>query len=439
MSKILLGNILTAELVGAGTRYPSDGLEGIGVCSQRVLWGANDHDIVVLPIAPTREFAEYVTDLTQTDLQSLAFVETPVGYPGRGTVSAECVRNRRFLSQFGELAAEHHVTKITPYYFDQVATAIARAAGVMETTPGFGFADEGGVRMLNSKAHFRAIARAAGVPIADGVVTTDPDHAADYAAQEIAAGRAVIVKQDHQCGGNGNEVLHPLPDAEAIGALTAVCLGSRHEVLWHVAGSWPRYSDGGRERVIVESYIPGCLPVYLELQVDDEGIREFGRGEMLMSPTNDGIAVPGGLANVSGYQAFRTDALRLAETVRSLGYRGFMSVDGMATAAGRVLVNEINVRDGGSTHVHHLAERVLGAAQGGKHMVTKVRHTDHDFSDTLKRIEGGGFGFDLAAKTGVVLTMAVTPSQKFEYTAIGDSAAEAADFATALDEEFPSA
>ncbi|MBN9743349.1 hypothetical protein DMP23_19945 [Amycolatopsis sp. A1MSW2902] len=405
-----------------------------------MLWGADDFDIVVLPIAPAREFAEYVTDLTQTDLQSLAFVETPVGYPGRGTVSAACARNRSFLAQFGELAVEHKVSKVAPYYFDQVAAAISHAARVAETTPGFGFADEGGVRMLNSKAHFRAIARAAGIPIAEGVVTTDPDHAADYAAQEIAAGRAVIVKQHRQCGGNGNEVLHPLPDDEAIGALTAVHLSSKHEVLWHLASNWPRYSDGGRERVVIESYVPGCLPVYLEFNLSHDGIQKFGRGEMLMSPTNDGIAVPGGITEISGYEGFRTDALKLAETVRSLGYRGFMSVDGMATPSGPVLVNEINVRDGGSTHVHHLAERVLGiAAQGGKHIVTKVRHTDHNFSDTRKRIEANGLDFDHAAKTGVIVTMAVTPSQKFEYTAIGNSATEATEFATALEEEFHSA
>ncbi|MCP9211181.1 peptide ligase PGM1-related protein [Streptomyces sp. NEAU-Y11] len=434
-----VGNLIAAEAFGGTLTYPPAAYHAAGVCGQRILWAAEDGDVFVLPIAPEVAYLRYVTDLLGVDPDSLTILVPPAGPPGYGTVSAACLDDTAFLKAVSEAADRAQVRILAPYYFDDVAVGLARAAGVHTGTPGFAYFAEGGSRLLNSKATFRALARGNGVPVPDGVVAYTPEKAAGYAAEVLASGHSIIVKQDFQIGGHGNLVLTLGPATEHIGALGTIQLKHPRDVMEHFTREWGAYAHNGRHPVIVETYLPDCLPIYLELNVQEEGVALFGHGEMLMNPINNGVLVTNHMTDAPAYADFVEQGMRLGNLARRLGYRGLMSVDAIVTPSGEILANEINARHGGSSHVHRLTDRVLGPGQRAHSLIAKARGTDLSFNALVDQLRTSGLAFDPSNKRGVIVTMGITPGGSFEYCAVGKSLDEARDLAAAMDARFTEA
>lgn len=435
-----VGNLLAVEAFGGSLAYPPAAYRAAGVCVQRMLWSAADGDVLLLPIAPEDAYARYVTALLGVDLGSLTFLVPPVGAPGHGAVSPVCLEDSAFLAAVADMAKTGGISALSPYYFDDVAIGLTRAAGLEQGTPGFAYFAEGGSRLLNSKAAFRVLARGSEVPIPDGIVAYSPEGAASYAAGRLAAGSSVIVKEDFHIGGHGNHVLTLGPAEEHVGALRTVRLGRPQDAREYITRKWAAWSHDGRYPVVVETYLPDCLPIYLELEIRPEGAAMFGYGEMLMSPVNDGVLVTERVTGSPAFGTFTEQGMRLGDLAHRLGYRGLMSVDAIVTPSGEILANEINARHGGSTHIHRLASRILGPRYLSHHsLIAKERRTDMSFTALVHWLDESGLAFSRRHRRGVMITMGTTPGGSFEYCAVGGSVEDVTELATAVDSRFPDA
>jgi hypothetical protein len=115
--------------------------------------------------------------------------------------------------------------------------------------------------------------------------------------------------------------------------------------------------------------------------------------------------VPSPSAGLPAFASFLGHAVRLGEVVRAVGYRGHMSVDGIALADGAVLVNEFNGRIGGSTHIHLIGERVLGSGYLDRRvLVARSRCGWPSTADALAAISAAGLAYDRDHGTGAIVS-----------------------------------
>ncbi len=60
-----------------------------------------------------------------------------------------------------------------------------------------------------------------------------------------------------------------------------------------------------------------------------------------------------------------------------------------------------------------------------------------DFDGTVEWVRDEELAYDLAGGVGTIVMMGVTPSQKFEYSVIGDTVAKAHEIADQANARFP--
>jgi hypothetical protein len=415
---LLIGNTRTEEMVGDLTALSAQSREAAGYGAHRMLWWAEQGDVLVLPTLPDEAFADYVAALTGTPRASLTVVAPAPGRLGPGLLTPDRLADPALEEALKEALGEApHGTRgsgrtavppglrISPVYPDATVADLARRLGAQDALPGWAFHAQGGSALVNSKAAFRAVAAGAGIPIAPGTVVTDPGEAVRALAALLGEGHCAIAKREFGGGGLGNEILAPAPGIEPAGAPRAVVLPDRAAIDAYVAERWPWLTDGGRHRLVVERYYVGAVPVYAEFVVADHAVELTGTGEMLTDPVVIGEIVP-----VSARLAADATAeliavgRRLCEAYRTLGYRGTISADAYVTVPGEIRFCEANGRITGSTHLHTvMAGRLLEPRLRPRRVLLGGECAAPPFRAAVAALEEAGLGFDPVSGTGVVL------------------------------------
>jgi hypothetical protein len=434
---LVIGNSRTEEMVGDLAALTSEELRAGGCAAQRSLWFAGDGDVVVLPWLPRAEYLAYVTGLTGTDPDSLAIVAPPPGTLGVDLLTPDRTSDPDFRAQLRAALRGRDVDHVLAVYKDPPTVELACAVGLGPAVPGHLFSAQDGDALVNSKAVFRAVAAAAGVPIPPGVVTAQPGRAEVAIADLLAEGDSVIVKQEFQSGGFGNEILSPAAGMRVAGAPTMVVLPDGPSVSGYLARRWEWLTAGGRHRLVVERYLPGCDTVYAEYVVGDRGEELLGTGELLMEPVAVGEVVPAQALTDAGRATLVDAGRRLCRAYGAIGYRGFLSTDAVLTPAGEIVFTETNGRLSGSTHLHTVVRARLVAEEHRERRVLLERRgwAVPSFSAALERLTGAGLGYDQHTSTGVVLTGDRTPDGTLTYCVVAEDLATAratADRLTAL-------
>ncbi|RST08704.1 hypothetical protein EF910_00165 [Streptomyces sp. WAC07149] len=423
MPKIIIANTFSPEILSDFDTCTDEDFLASGHYAQGLLWSAEEDDVLVLPTAPGPDFARYAARLMGLDPSRVHVTVPERGLMPEGLLSPDTLLDPPFTARLARLAGP--AAHVWPYYYDRMSAEATHALGLTRSTPGFGYVDEGGARLLNSKANFRAIAAGNGLPVPPGIATADRTTAVDYARQALASHGAVMVKQDYNAGGFGNEII-TLDHQRRTGTRNATVLAHHDDVHGHFDAQWDTYTNGGRDRVVIELYIEDCVPVYREMHLTPAGVEAFGHGEMLMNPAYDGLALPGRAGDRSRNPDFFDGAERIAEVVHAMGYRGLMSVDALLTPSGGVLFNEFNCRNGGSTHIHRIGQRVIGGDPLADRTVLVRRiPAPLPFAELVERLEEQGLAFDPGRRTGVVLATDVAPDGKVQYCAVARTAEEA--------------
>ncbi|MFE0020203.1 peptide ligase PGM1-related protein [Amycolatopsis sp. NPDC059021] len=407
MGRLVVGNWSNeagyAELSAESRRH-------IGAQGQRMLWDARAGDTVVLPIRPPDGVLPYVAELLGIDPGSIEVVVPPeAGLPD--VLTAGRLADPGFVSALAGHVRDRALTGLHAFYLDTTVNQLTRELGLEHGTTGFTFMDQGGNELGNSKVVFRAMSGGIGLPVPDGVVADRPETVVDFAWRLLSAGGAVIVKQDVNVAGFGNEVLLSRDDVEVAGALRSACFGDRAALDAHVRERWDWYTHGGRRRVVVEHYIPGAVPLWGEVAITDDGVEVLGHGQIRMKPVIEGVLIPvrPETAESPAFSGFLAELIRLAGALRAIGYRGLNNIDAMLVPDGRILFNEFNARCGGSTHLFTIGSRVVGGDYLADRCLIERREVAFpEFDLAVKKLSASGLAYDPLTRTGVVIAVSGT-------------------------------
>jgi hypothetical protein len=413
MTALLVANNKTEETVGDPAGMDPGERDVVACLGQRVLWFARDSDVIVVPREPDEAFLEYVAALTGTRRSSLRLVVPPPGRFGSGILSRDRLLSQACLNGVREALAGRPVGEVTAMVGGGAVAALVRSLGAEAAMPGYRLAAAGGTTHVNRKSLFRAIAGGVDVPVPHGWSGDDQADAGAAIVAELAEGHCVIVKQDLQSGGKGNEVLCPRPGVRVIGTRSpAVVLPDAAAVGGYLTRRWDWLTNGGRNTIVIERYFPDAVPFFAEYLISDHGPSVSGHGEMLMTPTYAGVIAPTpGLA--PGTEAgFIETGLRLCAPFYAMGYRGTMSLDAIMTPGGQFLFTEINCRMGGSSHLHRaIGDYVLGPEYRPQRIIAeRSGWCAPSFREAAERLEAGGLGYDQESRLGVILTCDQVPA-----------------------------
>lgn len=406
MANLIISNQRTEEMVGDLELLDPTYRDYIGNQAMRIAWCLQPGDILVLPVDPPIGFLRYVASYLGIDERSVQVLVPPAGGSGRGMLSRDRLLDDSFVRQLRAAVDLTEIDAVTPFHFDSTITALVQELGLSNRVPGFAFFDQRGSELVNSKSTFRAIAQGTTAAIPEGRVETAIAPALKYIWSKVSRGESVILKQDYHVAGFGNEVITPDPDLFPLGAKQKHVVNSWESLKDLLDARWSWFTDEGRHKVVIELYTPKSAPIYAEYVVHDQGVDLTGHGEMRMMPVINGLIVPAPSRHLPGFGAFLGGGQELCETLRTMGYRGIVSVDAIVTPEDTILINEFNCRVGGSTHIHTLGEKVVGEDYFDTTVLMELRRCDFPaFEDFLALLETEGLSYR-PGTAGIIVTVA---------------------------------
>jgi Pre ATP-grasp domain/PGM1 C-terminal domain len=401
-----IANSRTDDMVGDLAALTERDRAMAGAIAQRVVWFAQDRDILVVPGPPDDDYVGYVAGLTGTDAATLRFLVPRPGDLGADLLTPDRLAGAEFLARVRTALADRRVERVAPIYTDQAVAEFAGAAGVRDALPGHGFHAQGGTTLVNSKAVFRAVAAGTGAAVAPGAVVTRRADAVAAIEVLLRAGHAVIVKQEFHSGGEGNDLLSRTGDERPIGVRQVVHAPGRDMVEHYVTREWDRLTGHRHRALVVERYYPESVPVFVEFLVTDDGVEPLGDGQLTMNPTLDGVITPAVVLTSREATRLAVMGRRLCEPYRRMGYRGVLTPDAILTQDRELLLSEMNGRISGATHhFTGIARSVGGRARMRDRVLVEHEHSWGlpSFGAAVERLAAAGLAFDPARRAGVVL------------------------------------
>lgn len=409
MAKLIISN-LTEEVVGDLSAFTPEQRESFKWGAQRFLWYARNGDTVILPSPADVTFAEYVASITRVNLDEVAVLVPPGGSLGEGILTPDRLLNETFVSQLSGRLDAHPIDRVVALYEDRSVAELIRRTGSDHAMPGLAFVSQGGVELVNSKAAFRAIGAAAQVPIAAGIVTSRHEEAVGFIEEILAKGGAVMIKQEFSGGGLGNELVRRHTEVAAQGTASVAHLPGREDVISYVDSRWKWMTGGQGDKLIAEEFIHDAMSVYAEFEVEDCGWNLRGTGQLLMEPTAVGEVIPPFSLSEETSHRLIEEAEKLAERYHSLGYRGTLCADAVASNNGQLAFTEVNGRLTASTHLHvNVRQHILGSAIDRTVLERGRRLRADTFEGALDTLKNSGLAYDAETSTGVMFTANYVP------------------------------
>jgi len=408
VTRLLIGNDFLEDLTGVTDARQKKS----GWWPQRLLWYAKNDDILVLPSLPDDGFFDYVTALTGTRRSSLRIVVPPAGRLGVGLLTTDRLADPDFRDGLRRAVGGRPIDAVLALHPDANIAALARDFGADDALPGYSFLSQGGGRLVNSKAVFRAIAAGADVPLPEGAVCAQRESAEEAIARLITRGCPVMLKHEFRAGGRGNEILSPAAGLQPIGARRTVVCADRAEISAYLKERWDWLTDRGQHQLVVERYFPEHTAVFAEFSITDDGPQFGGDGEMLSAPMAIAEVMPTQRVSKPVLTELIEAGRRLCDSLYVMGYRGILSADAIVTADEQIVFTEYNGRVTGSTHIYDVIGKQIVGADCARNRVLFEREgwSAPSFQAALEGLAAKGLAYDPASRTGVVLVMAFNPT-----------------------------
>lgn len=296
---------------------------------------------------------------------------------------------------------------------------------------------------LGSKSGARKVATRAGVARPEGAENLYSLAAVAAALSALRIRRpeaeAAVVKLNNGFSGIGNAIVE-------LGGL-ADPLASSPTVFCAAGESWPSFeAKVEAEGAVVEELlrVPGLASPSAQLRIGAGAAVEVlsTHDQILGGPENQvylGCRFP---ASDEYRSAIAAEALRVGEVLAGEGVLGSFGIDFLVTPSGDVLMSEINLRMGGTTHPYWMARLAARAAYhpGPGELVAGGRQLCYTATDNLRipalagshpaavieAVDRAGLAFDRGRGAGVALHLlgAVAGHGKLGATCMAASAAE---------------
>jgi len=410
-----------------------------GWWTQRVIWFAEDHDIMVLAVAPEPRYLEYVTGLTGVHADTLTILVPPPGEMGVGVLSPDRMLWPDFVAEVKAAAERLRVTEVRSLHPDLSVAQLVDAAGLGDRLPGRGFLLQGGGRIVNSKALFRAIAAGVGAALPAGGVCSTRAAGTDLIMGLLERGHPVMLKHDFRAGGRGNEIISPIEGVVPVGAQRAVVITGRQALHDYFDQRWDWLTSSGQTQFVVERYYPDSKAVFAEFAITGEGVRLAGQGEMVSAPLAAAEIIPPQGLSTEQVNELVDGGRRLSEALRAIGYRGMLSADAIVTPDHKVMFTEYNGRITGSTHIYGIVgEKLVGADYAESRILYEREGWPvPSLEEAMTALKDADLLFDPHRKTGTVLVMPFNRSNStIRYCVIAEDLADADRYRKAVEALF---
>ncbi len=429
MGQIFIANIDNEDMLADRSVLTYEFRCHSAVAASKHAWFAEVGDIVVLPEPLSNEMHEYMAKVKEIPPDSVSFIvpsRTPVDVCPLGAN----VLDDDLLDRLKQATNGNGHWELRPYHHDGSSARLAKKLGFANGNSKSAFFEESGAELFNNKKIFRGLAAGRGVQVARGGVVFSQSQLMTAVDELIDATGAVIVKQNCHSGALGNIIVAVTQDVSGQGASEVLFVNDRFPLSKAARFLWESLAVDGAGTLVVEVYYPVSTDCYAEFFISDRGDvpRLLNLGEQRMEPLFAGFEIPG---RIPAYQLaqFISGATELVRLAQDLGFTGLIDVDGIITCDGQIIFCEVNGRYGGASHIHYLAEKLLGAGYGNTHtLLTKNGVAAPLFGDLVRIIEDQALNLTAQRCEGILITAEDTArTGTLDYVVAADDRARAYD------------
>jgi hypothetical protein len=427
MPRILVSNIDNEGMLADERAFTDAFCRASSITATRMAWFAEPGDIVVVPRDLSADLKQHIARTLGYAPGAVTFV-TPDWANGRPRpLGSHELLHMGLAEKLAPHIADPQDWSLYPYCFDRGTQQLADRLGIgARVRP---FVKQGGAELLNDKRVFRSLAAGRGVPIARGIVCSTPWELHGCVRQLFEVTGAVIVKQDRHSGGFGNLVISRNGEAQALGASDVLPASDDVQLRDQCNVAWSRLAYVENTPLVVEVYYQATSVITCEFKIDPQNnsVTFLDCGEVRQAPIINGIILP---CSLPPYQLshFIAAATELARLCCDLGYDGLINIDGIVTTDHQVIINEINGRVGGCSHIHHILQTVAGGGYGDDRTVmSHSMNVAMTLGEAFNLLRDKGLAYEAKTRQGIVIVAEDTAhSGHLEYLSIAPSRAEAA-------------
>jgi hypothetical protein len=397
LPRSILANLVNDVMIES----PPDGYaRTMAAVTPRKLWQAEPGDCVVVLAPCTTAFRDYVASITQVAADSVEIVA-----PGAIMTGHAC-------DVVTELDATDRVAArpvLTPFVIDTPVVDFARRMG-MRIDPYLDLPAPqtlAAVRLINTKAGFRAIAGALGLPVADGGFADTPARLAAHLKLFLQARDEAIVKVNRSSNGHGTFVV------KAKGGKPV-----QEQVRRALASHPPRRCGWA-----YEEFLPFDATPSIEMVIDADGVHDFYTcDQRTRNNAWTGMVTP---ADSPALPELADAAARIGSWLAAHGYRGYFDVD-CGLVGDSYVVTEANVRRTGGTYLEELA-RKLACDMPAHWRADACRGNSRlDFPGAVRALQRAGLSDPRAPARAVLIVDTLAVDGLWRYLVVGESSDAAA-------------
>ncbi|NMH68983.1 hypothetical protein HF072_09300 [Bacillus sp. RO3] len=424
--KIIIGNVDGESLVGDISRHTPEMFAAASIIANRLIWFVEDHDILLLPYPVSSEFLNYLCRLMKVDPGTVKHVLPPKRDPYETKLLRyDVLSNHELLAELQHLTNEYKEWGVLAYYHDRAVAELTESISTRIHPNVNEFLLQGGSEVLNSKTEFRRIAASHGIPVPPGYNCYSQSELFKLISDWIDQTGSVIVKQDVNAGGDGNIVVTKDTSIKnSKGATETLHITEENCIEDITRYLWERLIGYRNNSLVVEVYYQTLAVFYSEYHIGRRELKPtlLNFGDMRMEPVWNGFEIPTVSMNAYSLGEFISNSTILADIARERGYEGNINIDAFLTIDGQLLFSEINGRNGGCSHIHHVAQKLYGVNYADHYMIltrNKIK-VGPDFQVLLRMLEDECLLVQGREQEGVIiLAEDIGRTDTIEYMVVG--------------------
>ncbi|KAA0563501.1 hypothetical protein F0342_11825 [Bacillus sp. CH30_1T] len=424
--KVIIGNVDGESLVGDISRHTPEMFAAASIIANRLIWFVEDHDILLLPYPVSSDFMEYLCGLMEVDTGTVKHIVPPM----RDAHETKLLRydvlsDHELQLELQNLTNGYKEWGILAYYHDRAVAELTDSIRTKIHPNVNEFLLQGGSEVLNSKTEFKRMAASHGVPVPPGYNCYSQSELFKLISDLIDQTGSVIVKQDVNAGGDGNIVVTTDTSIKnSKGATETLHISEENGIENITDYLWKRLIGYRNNSLVVEVYYQTQAVFYSEYHIGRQELKPtlLNFGDMRMEPVWNGFEIPTVSMNAYSLGEFISNSTVLADIARERGYEGNINIDAFLTMDGELLFSEINGRNGGCSHIHHVAQKLYGVNYADHYMIltrNKIK-VGPDFKELLMALKDESLLVQEKGQEGVIiLTEDIGRTGTIEYMVIG--------------------